>query len=133
MARALGTDDSITTCDCCGRSDLKFTVTIELDDGELVHYGQVCAGRNTGKTRPVINAEIKAHEAAQLAAARAEFYAHPAHAAERARFAERDALPWDHECRRGIKAAEFVREASNAAQAARASIAARFNVSAWSL
>lgn len=133
MAKALGTDDSITTCDCCGRADLKFTVVIELDDGELVHYGQVCASRNTGKTRPVINAEIKAHAAAQLAAAQKEFRAHPAYAAERARFAERDALPWDHECRRGIKAADFVREASDAADAARKAIAARFNINAWSL
>jgi hypothetical protein len=91
MARALGTDDSITNCDCCGKSGLKFTVIMELDDGEIAHYGQVCAGRNTGKTRPQITREIKAHAEAQKAAARAEFFAHPAYAAERAQFAARPA------------------------------------------
>ncbi len=69
MARALGTDDSVNTCDCCGKTNLKFTVTIELDSGDVVHYGQICAGRNTGKTRPQISAEIKSHKAAQEDAA----------------------------------------------------------------
>ena len=59
MARALGTDDAVTTCDCCGRSNLKFTVIIELDCGDIAHYGQVCAARNTGKAPKVINAEIR--------------------------------------------------------------------------
>lgn len=43
--RILGTDDSVNSCDCCGRTGLKFTVTIELESGEIVHYGQVCATR----------------------------------------------------------------------------------------
>lgn len=129
MARALGTDDSVTNCDCCGKSGLKFTVIMELDDGEIAHYGQVCAGRNTGKTKPQINSEIKAHAEAQKRAARAEFFAHPAYLAERARFAERERAG----IRPGIAAMAFVEDAVAAADAVRASIAAKFGVSRYDL
>ncbi|WP_234192681.1 hypothetical protein [Pseudacidovorax sp. NFM-22] len=131
MAKALGTDDSITTCDCCGRSNLKFTVTMELDDGQIVHYGQVCAGRNTGKSRPQITSEIKAARAAAVKAARAEYMDSPEYAAERARFAERSALPFNDPRRMGLNAADFVREASDAADAVCARIAARHGLSHW--
>lgn len=73
MAKALGIDDSVTTCDCCGKSNLKSTVVIELDSGEIVHYGSVCAGRNTGKANKQINKEIKDHEAQKVNAARKEW------------------------------------------------------------
>lgn len=38
----LGTTDDITSCDCCGREDLKSTVALDLD-GATVHYGVTCA------------------------------------------------------------------------------------------
>jgi hypothetical protein len=129
MARALGTDDSVTTCDCCGRSNLKFTVAIELDNGDVVHYGQVCASRNTGKTKPQISGEIKAHKDAQLKQAIAESRVHLACIAERARFAERTragVMP-------GRAAMEFVREAVEAADLARQAIALKYGVSPYSL
>lgn len=127
MARALGTDDSITNCDCCGKSGLKFTVIMELDDGEIAHYGQVCAGRNTGKTRPQITSEIKAHAEAQKAAARAEFFAHPSYAAERAQFAARPRNLT------GKAAMEFVESACAAADAVRDVIAAKYGVTRYTL
>ena len=127
MARALGTEDSINTCDCCGKINLKFTVAIELDDGEIVHYGQVCARRNTGKDQRTITSEIKAHQAAKLSAARAEWQAHPARIAERARF---DARPRNLH---GIAAMEFVHEAREAADAARKQIAAKYSLSHYAL
>jgi hypothetical protein len=133
QATALGTDDSVTTCDCCGKSNLKFTVAIQLADGEVVHYGSVCARRNTGKDQRTITSEIKAHEADQRAAAQAAYRAHPAYLAERARFAERDRLPFGDARRMGMAAAEFVREWVAAAHAARNEIAVRFNVNAWSI
>jgi len=131
MARALGTDDSITTCDCCGKSNLKFTVTVELDDGEIVHYGQVCARRNTGKDQRTITSEIKAHKEAQRAAARREYFSCPAYLAERARYAERAALPFGDSRRLGRNAADFVREVSEAADMACRDIAARFGLLMW--
>lgn len=131
MARALGTDDGITTCDCCGKSGLKFTVAIEMDDGEVVHYGQVCARRNTGKDQRTIASEMKAHKDAQRAAARREFFACDAYLAERSRYAERDSLPFGDARRLGIAASEFVRDASDAADHACAEIARRYGVSTW--
>jgi hypothetical protein len=131
MNKALGVDDSVTICDCCGKRDLKSTVVIELTDGEIVHYGRVCASRNTGKDRRTITGEIKAHRLAQVAAARREYQMHPAFIAERTRFAERDALSWDDPRRRGMHAADFVREVRAASDAACREIAARFGVLAW--
>ena len=57
---ALCLDDSVTTCDCCGRTDLKATVLMQSDLGELVHFGQVCAARNSGKTCQQVTKEIRA-------------------------------------------------------------------------
>jgi hypothetical protein len=58
MATILGITDSITTCDCCGKSNLKRTVGIELNSGEQVHYGVDCASKTLrqsymGKTSKV--------------------------------------------------------------------------------
>ncbi|MEN5181740.1 hypothetical protein ABE501_18415 [Comamonas testosteroni] len=128
MAKALGTDDSITTCDCCGKSNLKFTVTIELDDGELVHYGQVCAQRNTGKDRKTINTEIRTEAQRVRKAAANEYAATPEHKIYMARLQERNSLSWDDPRRIGRAGYEFVREADQAADAARAMIAAKFGL-----
>ena len=56
--KALYIDDTVDTCDCCGKTDLKKTVAMQLDDGGIVHYGSVCAGRNSGKTASMIKREI---------------------------------------------------------------------------
>ena len=127
MMRALGTDDSVTACDCCGKVNLKFTVIVELDTGDIAHYGQVCARRNTGKDQRTLTAEMKAHKEAQLAAARAEWHAHPARRAMLARFDERPRGLY------GRVAAEFVREAVEAADTVRSAIAQRYGVSRYAL
>lgn len=131
--RALGTDDSVTTCDCCGKTNLKFTVAIELACGEIVHYGQVCASRNTGKSRPQINIEITAEAARIRASATAEYAATQEHAAYVERLVQRDRLSWDDPRRIGKAGFEFVRAASEAADAARASIAAKFGLRAYEI
>ena len=42
----LGTTDEVTTCDCCGKTNLKNTVAIrDLDEGEVLHFGVTCAAR----------------------------------------------------------------------------------------
>ena len=38
-----GITDSVTTCDCCGKTNLKRTVAIETENGEIVYYGTSCA------------------------------------------------------------------------------------------
>lgn len=131
MTRALGTDDSVTTCDCCGKSNLKSTVIIELDSGEIVHYGSVCAGRNTNKTAKQINSEIRSEHERKVSAARKEIESHPAEIAYSVRLAERDRVALANGGVRmlGREAMEFVRETSEAAGTARASIAAKFGLS----
>ena len=58
--KALYLDDSITTCDCCGRTELKATVAMQLDCGGILHYGRTCAARNSGKTSQQVTKEIRA-------------------------------------------------------------------------
>lgn len=41
--RVLGINDEVTTCECCGRSELKCTVVLETTNGGMVHYGRQCA------------------------------------------------------------------------------------------
>lgn len=126
MAKALGTDDSVNTCDCCGKTNLKFTVAIELDGGEIVHYGQVCARRNTGKDQRTISREIREARQAAVNAAQREYMATPEYKAEVERFAirPRNLL--------GMEAVEFIREARDAAWAVREQICARHGVGVWS-
>lgn len=132
MAKALGTTDAVTACDCCGKSNLKMTVAMQLDDGEVVHYGRTCAARNTGKTTPQINSEIKIEAARKVAAARAEYRASAEYIAERARFAARDEYARIHGVRMiGTVAMEFVQDACASADVARAAIAAKFGLHSY--
>ena len=42
----LGTSDEVTTCDCCGKSELKSTVAISDDEqGETLYFGSTCAAK----------------------------------------------------------------------------------------
>ncbi len=34
-----------TECDICGKTNLKMTVVIESESGEMLHYGSDCASR----------------------------------------------------------------------------------------
>ena len=118
MSRALGTTDAVTSCDCCGKSGLKLTVAIELDTGEVVHYGTTCASRNTGKPQKQIAAEIRTEAQRVRAAAAAEYRVCPEFFAYRAALARRP---------RGLvgrAAMEFVEAEGAADDSARARFAA---------
>lgn len=74
VAKFLGNSDDVTTCECCGRSDLKSTVALLLDaelDTEPVYFGVVCAARALGRTSKEVRAESKAADRAREAAKRA--------------------------------------------------------------
>ena len=54
----LGIVDDVTTCDCCGKKNLKRTVALDKD-GDVFHYGTTCAahaltGRRNRKTGELI-------------------------------------------------------------------------------
>lgn len=70
-----GTTNDVTTCDCCGRSDLKSTVIIVgLDEGgaetgDLRHYGSTCAAKALGLTHKAVKAKAQSFKAQRDAAA----------------------------------------------------------------
>lgn len=62
--RVLGTTDDVTTCECCGRADLKGTVVLQWtldgeDVGGPVFFGCVCAARAVGEPAKAIKAAAK--------------------------------------------------------------------------
>ena len=44
MLTIKGINDDVTTCECCGKTNLKCTVVLSNGDGE-VHFGRDCAAR----------------------------------------------------------------------------------------
>lgn len=87
----LGSTDEVNTCDCCGKSNLKATWAVEMIDspeGGVLHYGSTCVTRNTGKTMKEVRSEAEATHRAKVEAARAEFHAHPAYIAHKAKMEE---------------------------------------------
>lgn len=71
MLKAFGTTTEYTTCDNCGREDLKKTIimdTVDADgnrDGNESHFGVVCAAKLSGRTEKEIKEEVKEIEKAQ--------------------------------------------------------------------
>jgi hypothetical protein len=87
--RVAGMTDEITTCELCGRNELRGTVQmIELDaDGNDVtdhYFGTSCAAKAAGWTQDDVKASVKAAEASKKEAKRLEREA--AHKSENERF-----------------------------------------------
>ena len=65
LYKALGTSDDVTTCDLCGRDDLKSTIALQQLDidgnavGEVVYYGSDCGARATGWTQADVTKAAK--------------------------------------------------------------------------
>lgn len=54
--KILGINDEVTTCECCGRTNLKRTVILESETIGIVRYGTDCAaaavyGKKSAKNR----------------------------------------------------------------------------------
>jgi hypothetical protein len=80
--RYLGTTDEVDVCDCCGKTGLKSTVALSIDEGEPVYYGVTCAARAIGRGVAEVRRETKraddakaAEEAAKRAAEHKAFMA----------------------------------------------------------
>lgn len=69
-----GTTNDVTTCDCCGKSDLKSTViVVGLDDGgaetgDLRHYGSTCAAKALGLAHKTVRGASQSFKAQRDAA-----------------------------------------------------------------
>lgn len=49
-AKLLGITDERTTCDCCGKTNLKRVAVIDLGEGNIVYYGRDCAAKKLSKS-----------------------------------------------------------------------------------
>jgi hypothetical protein len=47
MTKIIGYTDTVTECDCCGKTELKGTYCLLINEVEL-YYGSVCAFKNHG-------------------------------------------------------------------------------------
>lgn len=67
--KILGIDDSINSCDCCGKQGLQKTVAIlNLETGEIGHFGSTCAMRPSscfGLEKSDMSKAISAYKARQ--------------------------------------------------------------------
>jgi hypothetical protein len=72
----LGVTDETTTCDCCGKGELKSVIGLELASGAVVRYGTTCAAKALGlrrspKTFAAVVAKIEEIVAGNAAKAKA--------------------------------------------------------------
>lgn len=71
--RVLGTMDEITSCDCCGRRDLRSTVALaDTESGDVVHYGVTCAARAMRQDVAQVRRQVSAADTANRRAREAE-------------------------------------------------------------
>lgn len=78
MIKILGRNDDVTTCECCGKKNLKYTVVLGTEEGEK-HFGRDCAAKavyGSNKSRNVKCIEMIANA---KAFARKWLKATPAH------------------------------------------------------
>ena len=71
--KVLGFTDSITTCDLCGKSELKGTYSVD-SEGQIFHLGSTCVGKKNGlnakDSKSFISSELKARKEEYLLAQR---------------------------------------------------------------
>jgi len=126
LFKILGTDDSVNTCDCCGKSNLKSTVIVDVD-GEILHYGSTCATRHTGLNDREIKTAIKTHSDGIVAQAKKEFETTVEY------FDEQNAIytARKNNIKPGKEFGDFTRPATIAANARKAQIAAKFGIESY--
>lgn len=60
--RILGINDEVTTCECCGRTDLKCTVVLTDDEGmSELRFGRQCAAKALRPRHPIGTAKIETY------------------------------------------------------------------------
>jgi hypothetical protein len=70
-AKVLGTTDDVTTCDCCGRADLRKTIALAFDGAvDPVYYGVTCAAHALRRSVMEVRSSVKAADDAARAARR---------------------------------------------------------------
>lgn len=71
MAKIIGINDEQTSCDCCGREDLKKTVIVQFEDSDAVQrYGVVCASKMLGRSADDLRKEANKAQRLLISSAR---------------------------------------------------------------
>jgi hypothetical protein len=129
--KIFGWTDEVTTCDCCGKSDLSGTFGVELEGGEILNYGSVCVVRNLGfASRKDFNKAMKRDQDARIKAARVRFQHTSEYVAEQVAFARAHDDVKAGKLAIGPAFRNRVLAASKAATIRKAAIAAEFGVQA---
>lgn len=81
MFKILGINDDVTTCECCGRPNLKCTVVMENSNGDVVHYGRDCAAKVIKGNNKAANVKTIESLARGIAYCREWLHKTPAHTA----------------------------------------------------
>lgn len=123
MFKIIGFDDSVHTCDCCGKNNLKSTVIVEVD-GEVMRYGSVCATRHTKLTGKEIKQAVKSAEDGRYLAADKEYHNCPEYMSLEARTGQ----AYRAGIKPGVEFFAFIKKERDAANEARNRIAEKFNV-----
>jgi hypothetical protein len=72
--RNLGFTEEVTSCDCCGKIDLKGTYAIEnMETGDIMYFGCVCAANKMNWSKKEYVTKYKAEEKQHNDAAQAEY------------------------------------------------------------
>lgn len=57
--------DETSTCECCGKMNLKKVIVMQKEDGSIVRYGTDCAAKAQGKKSAAVKADVEVAELAQ--------------------------------------------------------------------
>lgn len=68
--KILGFSDSETTCDRCGRNELKGTYTIQTDTGDVYHLGSICIRKGYEMTQKELTIKLTQDTRTQVTEAR---------------------------------------------------------------
>lgn len=121
--------DDVNTCDCCGKSNLKSTVAMERDDGEVLYFGSVCATRHSGRESKAIRSEANAAHKANVKTATIRFRHSNEAITYSIKLAEANRLG----IRSGSAFAAHVRDAGAAADDKRRELAKQFRVQSYEI
>lgn len=65
MMKIIAITDETSTCECCGKTNLKKVIVMQTEDGSIVRYGTDCAAKAQGKKSAAVKVEVETAELAQ--------------------------------------------------------------------
>lgn len=60
MMKIIAITDETSTCECCGKTNLKKVIVMQNDNGDIVRYGTDCAAKAQRKSSGTVKREVEA-------------------------------------------------------------------------